>query len=93
MWSLHLLVLLSTYIQAFAFDLTPDVTSPSFASGQWSLSQEGYVLAECWTTRRRADRTFCPHSTSGVSGMQLAIVSETTAIIFDKVYVHGFLER
>lgn len=29
--------------------------------------------------------------TTGVSAMQLAVVSETTAIILDKVYVHLFL--
>jgi hypothetical protein len=28
--------------------------------------------------------------TSGVSGMQLAIVTETTAVIFDKVYAEYF---
>jgi len=43
MRSLQLLVLYSAVNQAFGFGLRSYVDTPKFASGPWSLSQEGYV--------------------------------------------------
>ncbi|KAJ7027174.1 glyoxal oxidase N-terminus-domain-containing protein [Mycena alexandri] len=61
----HLLVSLASLAHcAWSSDVSSPDPPSTFASGAWSLVQQG---------------------TSGVSGMQLAIVTETTAVIFDKV--------
>ncbi len=60
------------------------VEKRAVVSGPWSLAQQG--LAPLLPLSERGSCRFFSRTT-GVSGMQLAIVSENTAIIYDKVYV------
>ncbi|KAJ6542841.1 glyoxal oxidase N-terminus-domain-containing protein [Mycena capillaripes] len=65
---------------SICFSAKPDARA--HVPGNWSLVQKGYgiLFYPC-----RRSRSLPSHSTSGVSAMQLAVVSETKAIVFDKI--------
>jgi hypothetical protein len=53
-----------------------------YLDGEWTLEQSGQVPCLSWLSKCQ-----CFFSTTGVSAVELIIVTETTALILDKVYV------
>ena len=89
-YSVTMTVALSRRFSAFvALALLQCVAAVPSVGGRWRLVQEGWVIhrhsdCDAWLI---IDASPAIIRTTGVSGMQLAVVSETKAIIFDKVYV------